>query len=244
MLGKRRSSHGGVRWAHTLPTVLNAILRRYPLPVAYLSLLGLVSAIYAGALSRADQRFLVGWSSTNLANLGTRPVSTMVVSAFVTDDPFVVWAVATSLGLWLLVRRFGNLRAALLVVVSHVAGTLVSEGIAYWRLSSGEVPAGIRHIADVGPSYVTVSALFAVALYGRRPWKRMVAFTCWLALAPFLFEGLGSWEVAAVGHAVATLGGALIGGCYVLHERVTGRKATVPAVTPPTRPVGAMATAK
>lgn len=178
-----------------------------------------MSAVYAGVLSRADQRFLIGWSSTNLDNLDTRPVSTMVVSAFVSEDPFIVWAIATSLGLWLLVRRFGNLRAAVLVATAHVVGTLISEGIAYWRVTAGQVPAAIRHIADVGPSYVTVAALFAVVLYGRRAWKRMAALTCWLMLAPFLFEGLGSLEVAAVGHLAATLAGALIGGCYLLHER-------------------------
>lgn len=199
--------------------MFSAFVRRYPLPVAYLSVLGLVSAVYAGVLSRADQRFLIGWSSTNLDNLGTRPVSTMVVSAFVSEDPFIVWAIATSLGLWLLVRRFGNVRAALLVAIAHVLGTLVSEGIAYWRLSLGHVPGAIRHIADVGPSYVTVSALFAVALYGRLAWKRIAALTCWLLLAPFLFEGLGSLEVAAVGHVAATAAGALIGGCYYLRER-------------------------
>jgi hypothetical protein len=199
--------------------VLNGILRRYPVPAVYVSVLGVVSVVYGFVLSHSDQKGLVSWASTNLANLPTRPVVTLFVSAFVSEDPFIIWAIATTLGLVLLVRRFGNLRALALVVVSHVAGTLVSEGIAALRLSVGDVPMTIRHIADVGPSYVTVSALMAVALYGRFPWKRWSALGCWALLAPFLFVGLPDLDVAAVGHATATLCGVLVGGLYVRWER-------------------------
>src|SRR5690349_3994165 len=93
----------------------SGLLRRYPVPIGYVAVLAAVSVVYAHALSRADQRFFVGWASTNVANLATRPVPALVVSAFLSVDPIGVWAVLTTAGLILLVHRFGNLRSALLV---------------------------------------------------------------------------------------------------------------------------------
>jgi hypothetical protein len=198
--------------------MLSGLLRRYPLPIGYLTVLGAMYAVVAHALSAADQRFFVGWASTNLANLATRPISTLVVSAFVSEDTMLLWIVLTSTGLVLLVRRYGNLRAALLVITAHVAGTLVSEGIAAVRLSVGAAPEAIRHATDVGPSYVTVSALVAVFLYGRVRWQRAVALGGWLFLMPFLFEGITRFNVAAVGHVVSMLTGALLGALFVPHN--------------------------
>ncbi|MEO5875494.1 MAG: rhomboid-like protein, partial [Streptosporangiaceae bacterium] len=123
--------------------MLPGLLRRYPVPVFYLAVLGSVSAVYAHALSVDHQRFLVGWASTNLANLSTRPLTTLVASAFLSQDTVLVWVVVTSLALVLLVQLVGNGRAALLVAAGHVIGTLVSQGIAAWRLALGAVPAAI-----------------------------------------------------------------------------------------------------
>jgi hypothetical protein len=184
-----------------------------------MSLLGAMSAIYALALTAGDRRFFVQWASTNLANLPTRPFSTMVVSAFVTQEPFVIWAVVTTLGLVTLVHRFGNRRAALLVSATHVLATLVSEGVAAIRLFSHDAPTAIKHIVDVGPSYVTTAALVAVAAYGRRTWERIAALTGFLALAPFLFEGLTGLDISAVGHATSAALGLLIGMIFLRLER-------------------------
>jgi hypothetical protein len=192
----------------------SGLLRRYPVPIGYVASLAAVSAVYAHVLTGTDQRFFVGWASTNLANLASRPVPALLVSAFLSVDPIIVWAVLTTVGLILLVRRFGNLRSAILVATAHVAGTLVSEGIAAWRLAAGAAPAAIRHINDVGPSYVTVSALTAVAVFGKNRWHRTVALVGWLVLAPFLFEGITRFDVAAVGHAVSILVGVLLGALF------------------------------
>ena len=108
-----------------------------------MALLAVVSAAYAHILSRTEQRFFASWASTNLA---------LMVSAFLSMSPNIVCAVLTTAGLILLVRRFGNLRSAILAATAHIAGTLVSAGIAAWRLDVGADPAAIRHINDVGPS--------------------------------------------------------------------------------------------
>jgi rhomboid family protein len=191
--------------------VESGLLRRYLLPIGYVTVLAVVSAVYAHVMSGSDQRSFVGWASTNVANLASRPVSALVVSAFLSVDPIIVWAVLTTVGLILLVRRFGNLRSAILVVTAHVAGTAVSEGITGWRLAIGAAPTTVRHINDVGPSYVTVSALIAVAVFGNSCWQRAVALACWLVLAPFLFEGIAAFNVAAIGHVVSMLAGVLVG---------------------------------
>ncbi len=194
------------------------LLRRYPVPLLFMSVLGAMSGVYAWGLSHSDRRFLVAWSSTNLANLPTRPFTTMVVSAFVTEDPIIVWAVLTTLGLVTLVHRFGNRRAALLVATAHVLATLLSEGIAALRLFAHDAPLAIRHIVDVGPSYVTTSALVAVAAYGRQRWERVAALVGFGFLAPFLFDGLPTLDVAAVGHAASAALGLLIGMIFLRRE--------------------------
>jgi hypothetical protein len=198
--------------------VLTGLLRRYPLPIVFMSLLGAMSAVYAGALSVSDQRYVLRWSSTNLANLPVRPFTSMVASAFVTEDPIVVWAVLTTLGLVLLVHRFGNLRAFALVGSTHVLATLVSEGVVALRLFAHDAPAALRHIIDVGPSYITTAALVATAAYGRRRWERIAGLVGFLILAPFLFEGLTGLEVAAVGHLVSVVAGLLIGHLMIRRE--------------------------
>jgi hypothetical protein len=198
--------------------MLSGLLRRYPVPVAYLAVLAAMYAIVAHSLSAADQRFFMRWASTNLTNLTNRPVSTLVVSAFVSENTMLLWIVLTSTGLVLLVRRFGNLRSALLVIIAHITGTLVSEGITAVRVSVGAAPQAIRHAIDVGPSYVTVSALVAVVCYGRGLWQRAVALAGWLLLAPFLFEGITGFDIAAVGHAVSMLTGILLGALFACHH--------------------------
>jgi hypothetical protein len=177
----------------------------------YVAVLAVVSVISTYALPRVDRLGLVSWASTNVANLAVRPLTTLAASAFVSEDPLIVWAVLTSAGLFLLVHRFGNRRAAILTGAAHVLGTLVSEGIAALRLAIGAAPTALRHIADVGPSYVTVSALVAVACFGPGRWQRGVALAGWLFLAPFLFEGITGFDVAAIGHVVAMATGVAIG---------------------------------
>jgi hypothetical protein len=190
--------------------MLRGLLRRYPVPVVYLAGLGIVSVVHAHALSVDHQRFLVGWASTNLANLSTRPITTLIVSAFLSEDSVLVWVVITSTALVLLVHLFGNVRAAVLVATGHVVATLVSQGIAAWRLWLGAAPEAITHIADVGPSYVTMAALAAVMAYGPGRWPRILATASWAVLAPFLFDGIEDLDIAAVGHLVSMLVGAMV----------------------------------
>ncbi|MFB4296905.1 rhomboid-like protein [Actinomadura sp. NTSP31] len=202
--------------------MMGGFIKRYPMPLTFLGLFGAMWLVQVFLLPPAAQRAVVAWASTNLANLGVDPVGTMIASAFVAEGSQGALLVVAALGLFPVARRFGNVRAIVLVAVSHVAGTLISQGIAFVRLEAGLLSDSVRTISDVGPSYVLCAALVAAVLYGHGRVRRLLAFGAWAALLPFLFEGLPSLEVAAVGHLVAMLSGALVGGLLLLFERRGG----------------------
>ncbi|KAB2339073.1 rhomboid family intramembrane serine protease [Actinomadura rudentiformis] len=199
--------------------MMGTFLRRYPVPLVFLGVFGLVWLVQAAMLSPGARDDLIGWASTNLSNLGVNPLGTMVTSAFVAEDAHGVLMVVTAIGLFPVARRFGNLRTMLLIAVAHVLGTVVSQGIAFVRLELGQLSDSIRTMPDVGPSYVLSAALVAAVLYGPGRWPRLLALAGWCALAPFLFAGLLSLDVAAVGHVVAMVAGALVGALLFRHER-------------------------
>ncbi|WP_433467796.1 rhomboid-like protein [Spirillospora sp. CA-128828] len=198
---------------------LRRILRSYPMPLTFLGLFAAMWAVQVLILPPGGRHAVIAWASTNLANLAVNPVGTMIASAFVAEGSQGVLLVAAAIGLFPITRRFGNLRAVVLVAASHVLGTLVSQGIALVRLEAGLLSDSIRTIPDVGPSYVLCAALVAAFLYGRGRVRRLLALAGWCALVPVLLDGLFTLEIAAVGHLVAMLTGALVGGLLLLLER-------------------------
>lgn len=209
---------------------MSLCLRRFAVPIVFVVALCAVSSVYAYALSPEGQRSLVAATATNLANLRADPLGTLVASAFVAESGPWAWVPFAAVGLFPLTHRLGGLRALLLVVAAHLIGTLVSEGVLAWRISTGAAPRSLRFLDDVGPSYVVTSALFATLLYGsaRRAgglrafqaslWWRLAALAGLAALYPYIFTGLGHLDVAAVGHVVALAVGA--GGGLLLARRV------------------------
>ena len=196
--------------------------RRYPVPLAYLAALAWVSAVYVYALSPRARVSFVAWASTNLANLPSNPLGTLLVSAFLPENSQWAWLLLAAIGLFPVARRFGNTRTVLLAGGAHVVATAVSEGVAAWRLAAGAVHPSIRHLDDVGPSYVVAAALTAAVLYGPGRLPRALALAGWLALAPYLFQRLSALEVGAVGHVVAMVTGAAVGGAFALRGRRSG----------------------
>jgi hypothetical protein len=195
------------------------------MPVVFIAALCVVSSVYSYALGPAERRSVVAATATNIANLERDPVATLVASAFVAESALWAWVPLAVVGLFPLVRRFGNPRALLLVASAHVAGTLLSEGLLAWRISTGAEPASMRFLDDVGPSYVIASALLVTAVYGRAGrWWRALAAVGLVVLAPSLFSGLDHLDVAAVGHVVAMTTG------ITLAWALTGRRAVMPAV--------------
>lgn len=208
---------------------MRSLLRRYPMPTVFIVALCAVSSVYAYGLGPSGQRSMIAVTATNLVNLRTNPIGTLVASAFVSEAEPWVWIAFAIAGLFPLAHRFGNLRALALVFAGQVLGTLVSEGVLALRISLGEQPATLRFLDDVGPSYVIASGLIATILYGAEPivrtarhghrlfdllpsrWWRLGALAGLSILAPDLLEGIGHLEVAAVGHVVAMLTAASLG---------------------------------
>lgn len=218
---------------------MSSIVRRYPVPLFFIVAFCAVSGVYAYWLHPAEQRLFVALTATNLANLNTDPVGTLVASAFVAEAAPWLWVTLAIIGLFPVAHRFGNVRALLLVGAAQVIGSLISEGLLAWRISAGVMPASMRYLDDVGPSYVIACALVATILFGAEPAVRTARHGHWLFdrvpsrwwrigaavglafLAPHLFQGLGHLDVAAVGHVISMVVG-VAGGLLLARSEGTG----------------------
>jgi hypothetical protein len=193
--------------------------------VTWLYLAGSVIAGLAfAALPSRDQAAVLGWASTNVANLRHDPVGSLVASAFVQPVFAVAWLALIALAVFGANQVLGNWRTALVCGTGHVLGTLVSEGVVAFRIAHGLLPASDAHILDVGPSYIVVSALTVVVMYGS--WPARVAAAFGFAVLVFggdIFSGLSTLRVAAVGHTVAITSSALIGSVLAWQVRRSRR---------------------
>ena len=181
------------------------ILARYGFACAYLACFVAAELLYT-LLSPHAQAKLIAWASTNVANLEHEPVGPLLVSALVTPGYFAVWPVLIALALFGANRALGNLRTALVCLAGHVIGSLVSEGIVAYRVNAGQLDAANRHLTDVGPSYVVVSAIVIALACGTWLARALAAFDLVVLVFPgHIFGGLSQLDVAAVGHLTAIL---------------------------------------
>ncbi|WP_147340933.1 rhomboid-like protein [Actinomadura logoneensis] len=165
---------------------------------AYVAALAVAEAV-VWSLSPEHKARVVGWVSTNVANLSHHPVGSLAASALVPDSYPVVWVGLAVVAVLPVNALLGNRRTVLLFVLLHLLGTLVSEGVVAWRLAHAALPEAARHQLDTGPSFVLVPGLVLVVLFGTWWWRPIAAVGMW-GLWPYLFVGLGRLEVAAVGH--------------------------------------------
>jgi hypothetical protein len=207
-----------------------AFSRRFAVAWAFLAASGVAAIVYT-ALSLRAQAALVAWSSTNVDNLRAHPIGSLAASAFIPGS--IGWIGLIALALFGACRLLGNARAVVLVCAGHVIGTLVSEGIVADRVAGGRLPASARLMVDVGPSYLVVSALGAMMLYGTWLYAAPAGLV-FAGLAPDLFSGLSHLDVAAVGHLTALTTGIVLGGLLLAtrRRRLLPVPATDPAATP------------
>jgi len=171
-----------------------------------------VGGIVIAVLSPHEANALRLWASTNVANLRHHPVPALVVSAFLPSGWPFAWLVPIALTMFAANRAIGTARLALICAAGHLIGTAVSEGIVAYRLDHGRLPPAWAHISDVGPSYVVVSAIVVVVMFGT--WLARSAALAVFAVLVFvshIFAGLTSLQVAAVGHLTAIVAAAAIG---------------------------------
>jgi hypothetical protein len=180
-------------------------LRRYAAAWTFLVVFVIFQIGYA-LLSPAAQASFTAWASTSVVNLEHDPVGCLVVSAFITGGSALAWPLLIALAVFGANRALGNTRTAVICVAGHVIGSLVSEGIIAYRVDAGQLPVSFRHLTDVGPSYVVMSAIIVALLAGG--WIARAAAALDLVLLVFvgdIFSGLSHLEVAAVGHLVAAV---------------------------------------
>lgn len=152
----------------------------------------------------ATQSRWLDWASTNLSNMRDHPVSAMVFSALLPGEHRGAWVLLALVGIGTTGWALGAWRTALLVGAAHVLGTVISEGILWYRIAAGAVPAAQEHIRDVGPSYVVMAGLVAGVLLDAGI-ARLACALGFALIAPGSFTGLSQLEVGASGHASATL---------------------------------------
>jgi len=187
-------------------------LARYGFAWAYLAIFVVINIVYV-CLPRSSRAALQPWASTSVVNLTHDPIGCLVASAFIPSGSAIAWPVLIAVALLGASKVLGSWRTALVCAAGHILGSLISEGVVAYRISAGLLPEADRRLIDVGPSYVVVSALAVAVLYG--PW--LVRVLAGLSLVPMItvggiFSGLSTLEVAAVGHTVAIVVGAGLGG--------------------------------
>jgi hypothetical protein len=211
------------------------VATEYAFAWGYLGLFALTELIYL-ALDPGGQAALLGWASTSVANLEHEPVGPLIVSTLVAQASYgyyVAWLALIPLAVFGANRALGNVRALLVCAAGQVIGSLVSEGIVAYRVDAGQLPVADRHLIDVGPSYVVMSAIVIALICGT--WLARVAAALDLAILVFvgnIFGGLSSLDVAAVGHLTAAVT-ATVSVIVVLHRhrRGDGQRGDGSAVT-------------
>lgn len=185
------------------------LARRYAVASSFLA--GYLAVTMAGSrLSPPVRSALAAWASTSVANLEHHPAGSLVLSAFIAEGSAYAWPALIALAMFGANRGLGNMRTAVVCAAGHVIGTLVSEGIVAYRVDQGALPVSYRHILDIGPSYVVVSAIVVALASGS--WPARAAAGLDLAVLVFagrIFSGLSHLDVAAAGHLTALLVAAL-----------------------------------
>ena len=190
-------------WLPSRRLTARELLSRYLVAWCYLAGFAISELVYLN-LSAPAQDSLLGWASTSVDNLRHDPVGSLVASAFVAPDSPWGSLLLISLALFGANRALGNWRLVVVCGAGHVIGTLVSEGIEWWRIAHGQLPASDALLLDVGISYVVVAA--TVVAIGFGSWPGRAAAVVDLALLIFgahIFGGLSQLDVPAVGHFTA-----------------------------------------
>jgi hypothetical protein len=201
------------------------VLGDYAFSWAYLGSFVVLQVVYA-QLSAHRQSELTAWASTSVVNLEHDPVGSLVVSAFITGENPIVWTALIALAVFGANRALGNAAVALVCLAGQVVGSLVSEGIVAYRVDVGQLPLSDRHLTDIGPSYVVISAIVVAVLCGA--WAARILAVIDLLILAFpgdIFGGLGRLDVAAVGHVTAAATAAACTGAIVLLRGRPARRA-------------------
>jgi len=198
-----------------------ALVRRYPLTVGLIAGMGgtwLLTRLAPSAAARWR------WAaSTTVAHLARHPARVLVGSVpWVPAEWPAVWFVLALLGVGTLEVTVGPALALVVVFLGHAGATAVSEGVLGFRVLAGNLPRSALDVLDVGPSYVIVSALAAVAVLPARPPFRVACALAVAVAGPALLEGITRGDLTATGHVAALVVGVLAGAATPVRRRARG----------------------
>jgi len=189
--------------------------------VAWVYLAGCcVAEIIYALVSHHDQQAILAWASTNVHNLPRNPIGCMIVSAFFPAASPLDWPGLIALTVFPANGIMGNWRTVLVCGTGHVIGTLVSEGVLWYQIVHGTMPASDRFIIDVGPSYVVVTAIAVCLVWGS--WLSRASAGLAFLLLIFvgqIFAGITNLALSPVGHATALFTGLTFGSLIVWRRR-------------------------
>ena len=196
---------------------LRVLLRGHDLGVAYAMVLLVLAVVLTLQPDRVHDA-LVLRSSTNLANLRSRPLTVLFVSAFVLPSASGLWVLPVLVAAYGAAQRWlGRLATVLVALFGHVFATvfvavLLGAGIAHHQLA--------RSVAlepDVGASYglAAVLALLVCRLPAAR--RRIlgaggVATLALLVVLSRTFTDLGHLTAWLIGLSMGTVGRAVARG--------------------------------
>jgi hypothetical protein len=173
----------------------------------WLAIITATHLVLKGGSARLDNALLLS-VSTNLHNLGSRPISVLITSAcFITSTPSYYWFIVVCVFVLAPLEHWiGTGRFLLGLVIGHVASTLaVAIGLAIFEGGEGQV-------VDVGVSYGVrlLAALYVYRWTGWVRWAYAAALVGFAASQVVLSATFTDW-----GHLFSVLLGLAIGSFLV-----------------------------
>lgn len=196
-----------------------AFVRSAPATFVWLAVL-LATTIMQDQFSPSFRTRFVLHHSTNLHELSHNPVRVLISSALWIDGghwwPYLI--------LYCLFhapaeRWLGTARWFVVVVVSHVGATYISQSVVYYDIRHGTAPQSAAFISDIGVSYALAGAQGVLAYRLAPPWRYVYA-TALIAYYGYpLLDNGGYRAFSDVGHFTALLLGLA---CYPLTRGRSG----------------------
>jgi hypothetical protein len=200
---------------------LRTSVARAPVTTGYVALLVLTHLYFYQLMSANTSHRLLLAMSTNLDNLGHRPVRVLLASALFVDGTFtdvmslastvITFGIGVGCCLTWLEGRWGAPRAYAVFLAGHVGATLLTAVVIGVALAHGWYPPSVTGAVDVGISYGAEAVLAAVTpflpLWTRLPWVVFVATwpvvgADWQGPLPD-FTTVGHLVAAMIGFAIA-----------------------------------------
>ena len=182
-----------------------AYVRSAPGTFIWLAIL-LVNNIVIHQFSPAFRERFILHHSTNLHELSHNPVRVLISSALWLDGghwwPYLI---VYSLFHAPVERWLGTKRWLIVVIVSHVGATYISEGIVDYDIRHGTAPASAAFIPDIGVSYALAGVQGVLAYLITPPWRYFYATVLIVYYGYPVLNDRGYTAFTDVGHLTALL---------------------------------------